>query len=219
MHLYISAFSPDSKETRRNSFLDFCNATHLPEVKEVAMLYDLGTLNLRELAEHLGGIDTRTARTLARATGIDIPRVRHGAPAYIAWLDVFRKIHRIEPMRHADILPELKEQLVPLRVLAQHMGTTAEALKKRVQRGRITLPPPVTVETHRLWRPRDLRLWQVGEPVPTYATPVVPAQASERPAPSPVSRGARTATVLGLGGAPSIAQIRDKASSGPTPPS
>lgn len=184
------------------------------------MLYDLGTLNLRELATHLGGIDTRTARTLAAAAGIDMPRVRDGAPAYIAWLDVFRKIHRIEPVRHADILAELKEPLVPLRVLAQHMGTTPEALKKRAQRGRIELPPPVTVGTHRLWRQRDLRLWQVGEPVPSYHTPTTATQVSERPAPSPVTRGARAAAVLGLGGASSVmAQIRDKTGIGPTPPS
>lgn len=182
------------------------------------MLYDLGTLNLRELAEHLGGIDARTARTLAVVTGIDMPRVRDGAPTYIAWVDVFRKIHRIEPVRHATILTELKEPLVPLRVLAQHMGTTPEALKKREQRGRITLPPPVTVGTHKLWRPRDLRLWQVDEPVPVYETPVTAQQASEHPAPSQMTRGARAAAALGLGGASSaMAQIRDKTGSGRTP--
>lgn len=183
------------------------------------MLYNLGTLNLRELAEHLGGIDTRTARTLAAATGIDMPRVRAGAPTYIAWLDVFRKIHRIEPVRHATILTELKEPLVSLRVLSEHIGTTPEALKKREQRGRITLPPAIRIGTHRLWRPRDLRFWQLGEPVPVYESPETAVLASERPALSPTTRGVRAAAALGLGGASSVmAQIRDKTGSGPTPP-
>lgn len=184
------------------------------------MLYELGTLNLRELAEHLGGIDTRTARTLAVAAGINMPRIRDGSPTYIAWLDVFRKVHGIEPTRHADILSELKEPLLTIRVIAQHMGISPDAMKKREQRGRTALPCPIRIGTHRLWRPRDLRHWQLGEPVPVYQSPAATARPGAQSCNMQKPHGSRAAAILGLGEASSIlAQNRDKTGIGPTPPS
>lgn len=135
------------------------------------MILDLGFLNLRQLAEHLGGVDPRTARAVAVSCGLRLQRVRNGAPASIAWLDVFRAIHRIEPVHHASILTELKAPLVDLTALAENLGTTAGALRKRELRGRMVLPPAVVVGTLRLWRPRDILHWQLQQPVTNYVAP------------------------------------------------
>lgn len=168
------------------------------------MLYDLGTLNLRQLAEHLGAIDPRTARAFAEKNRLPLMRVSAKAPVYIAWADVFRCLHGIEPAHHGDILTELKEPLVTIQSLAASLNITAEALKRREKRERVVLPSPALTinEITRLWRPRDVRAWQVGEAVTAYRRvgEVVETSAEPEPIEPAKTAGRRAANALGLGG-------------------
>lgn len=133
------------------------------------MIYDLGELSLTQLAAHLGGADPRTTKKIAVA--LDLHPASPATGAY-AWRDVFRRLHRLEPTRHADILAELKEPLITFQVLAAHLGKSPDALRKCLARGRIELQPPIVRSAgYRAWRPRDLRAWQMGEPLPVYVPP------------------------------------------------
>lgn len=168
------------------------------------MLYDLGTLNLRQLAEHLGAIDPRTARAFAEKNRLPLMRVSEKAPVYIAWADVFRCLHGIEPAHHGDILTELKEPLVTIQSFAASLNITAEALKRREKRGRVVLPvPALTInEMTRLWRPRDVRAWQMGGAVTAYRRVGEIVETSVKPEPIEPAKtaGRRAANALGLGG-------------------
>lgn len=139
-------------------------------------------ITLAELAEHLGGSDTRIALNLACAEGLPTPGRTAPRQSYrFAWEDIFRLLHGIEPNRHLDVLEELKEPLWRTQQVAAYLSVSVDALRKARSRQRLVLPPSIRISDRiELWRPRDIRRWERGEAVTNYVKPKQ-ATASSQP--------------------------------------
>lgn len=148
-------------------------------------------ITLGELAEHLGGIDPRTALNLASDSGL--PMRGRSAPRQVyrfAWVDIFRVLHGIEPDRHPDLLEELKEPLWRPAQVADFLSMSAEALRKARSRGRLVLPPSIRINDRiELWRPRDIRRWDLGDAPTNYVKAKTATTTVSYPTANPGSRG------------------------------
>lgn len=128
-------------------------------------------LTLQDLCAHLGLDDERTALKVAAGFGL-APRERFGRKDHyrFIWDNVFRLIHRIEPLSHRDISEDLKQPLRHFTDIAAQLGKTSEALRKDISRGKVNLPPAIHLtDRTRGWRPRDIAAWIEGRPLPVYA--------------------------------------------------
>jgi hypothetical protein len=142
-------------------------------------------ITLAELAEHLGGSDTRIALNLACASDMPTPGRTAPRQAYrFAWDDIFRLLHGIEPNRHLDILEELNEPLWRTEQVAAYLSLSVDALRKARSRHRLVPPPSIRVSDRiELWRPRDIRSWERGEAATNYVKPKHASASSQPHAP------------------------------------